>query len=129
MKKMNRKVFGTFATILLTCGLAASTVVTVAIASPEKVQAAETAPYRNVMYYGDWSIWGGEGNFYPNDIPADQLTHLNFAFMDFDSNGNFKFTDKDAAVGAPVGQEGVQWGGANAGVLNALKIYVQAIQI
>ncbi|MFS7260801.1 glycosyl hydrolase family 18 protein [Carnobacterium divergens] len=121
MKKMNRKVFGTFATILLTCGLAASTVVTVAIASPEKVQAAETAPYRNVMYYGDWSIWGGEGNFYPKDIPADQLTHLNFAFMDFDSNGNFKFTDKDAAVGAPVGQEGVQWGGANAGVLNALQ--------
>lgn len=32
-----------------------------------------------------------------------------------------KFTDKDAAVGAPVGQDGVQWGGANAGILNALQ--------
>ncbi|MGL5346263.1 MAG: glycosyl hydrolase family 18 protein [Peptostreptococcaceae bacterium] len=76
---------------------------------------------RNVMYYGDWSIWGGQGNFYPKDIPADQLTHLNFAFMDFDSNGNLVFTDKDAAVGAPVGQEGVQWGAPNAGVLIALQ--------
>lgn len=76
---------------------------------------------RNVMYYGDWSIWGGQENFYPKDIPADKLTHLNFAFLDFDSNGNLKFTDKDAAVGAPVGQDGVQWGAANAGVLSAFQ--------
>ncbi|MGL5616737.1 MAG: glycosyl hydrolase family 18 protein [Sarcina sp.] len=76
---------------------------------------------RNVMYYGDWSIWGGQGNFYPKDIPAEQLTHLNFAFLDFDANGNLKFTDKDAAVGAPVGEEGVQWGGPNAGILSALQ--------
>ncbi|MGL5152230.1 MAG: glycosyl hydrolase family 18 protein [Clostridium sp.] len=76
---------------------------------------------RNVMYYGDWSIWGGQGNFYPKDIPADQLTHLNFAFMDFDANGDLVFTDKDAAVGAPVGQDGVQWGAPNAGILIALQ--------
>ncbi len=76
---------------------------------------------RNVMYYGDWSIWGGQGNFYPKDIPAEQLTHLNFAFLDFDAQGNLIFTDKDAAVGAPVGQEGAQWGAPNAGILNALQ--------
>ncbi|MGL5693063.1 MAG: glycosyl hydrolase family 18 protein, partial [Peptostreptococcaceae bacterium] len=76
---------------------------------------------RNVMYYGDWSIWGGQGNFYPKDIPAKELTHLNFAFMDFDAQGNLIFTDKDAAVGAPVGQAGVQWGAPNAGILNALQ--------
>ena len=89
----------------------------------ENVSAVESATHakRNVMYYGDWSIWGGQGNFYPKDIPADQLTHLNFAFLDFDKNGNLVFTDKDAAVGAPVGQEGVQWGGANAGILQAFQ--------
>ncbi|SFB16609.1 glycosyl hydrolase family 18 protein [Clostridium frigidicarnis] len=76
---------------------------------------------RNVMYYGDWSIWGGQDNFYPKDIPADQLTHLNFAFLDFDSNGNLIFTDKGAAVESPVGEEGVQWGASNAGVLSALQ--------
>ena len=76
---------------------------------------------RNVLYYGDWSIWGGQGNFYPNGIPADQITHLNFAFLDFDSSGNLVFTDKDAAVGAPVGMPNVQWGAANAGILSALQ--------
>ncbi|MGL4735848.1 MAG: glycosyl hydrolase family 18 protein, partial [Cellulosilyticaceae bacterium] len=75
---------------------------------------------RNVMYYGDWSVWGGQGNFYPQDIPADQLTHLNFAFLDFDSEGNLIFTDKDAATGNPLGQAGVTWGDVNAGILPAL---------
>uniref|UniRef100_UPI00258A1428 glycosyl hydrolase family 18 protein n=1 Tax=uncultured Clostridium sp. TaxID=59620 RepID=UPI00258A1428 len=76
---------------------------------------------RNVMYYGDWSIWGGEGNFYPKDIPADQITHLNFAFLDFDAEGNLIFTDIDAATGSPVGESNVQWGDANAGILPALQ--------
>ena len=123
MKKNNRKLFGTVSALALTLTLATTTIGSLAAPLPAKAAeaTATTAPYRNVMYYGDWSIWGGEGNFYPKDIPASQLTHLNFAFLDFDSSGNLKFTDKDAAVGAPVGQEGVQWGGANAGVINALQ--------
>ncbi|NKF05918.1 glycosyl hydrolase family 18 protein [Clostridium gasigenes] len=76
---------------------------------------------RNVMYYGDWSIWGGENNFYPKDIPADQLTHLNLAFLDFNASGDLIFCDKDANIGAPVGMPSVQWGGANAGIINALQ--------
>ncbi|MCP7959951.1 chitinase ChiB, partial [Listeria monocytogenes] len=113
-----KKLFSITSVVLLVLSL-----VVVSIgAEPKRAKAAENVPqYRNVMYYGDWSIWGGEGNFYPKDIPADQLTHLNFAFLDFNSNGDLVFTDKDAAVGAPVGQEGVQWGGANAGVLNAIQ--------
>lgn len=99
-----------------------SLVLSLSVLVPSKiVEAAEPQQLRNVMYYGDWSIWGGEDNFYPKDIPADQLTHLNYAFLDFDSNGNLKFTDKDAAIGAPVGQEGVQWNSASAGVLNAIQ--------
>lgn len=119
LKKVFRKnVNGLSALILLMSSL----VLAVSVLVPNKqVQAAETQQYRNVMYYGDWSIWGGEDNFYPKDIPADQLTHLNYAFLDFDSSGNLKFTDKDAAVGAPVGQDGVQWNSASAGVLNAIQ--------
>ena len=60
------------------------------------VEAQGLKKYRNVMYYGDWSIWGGQKQFNPKDIPADQLTHLNFAFLDFDEHGNLQFTDKDA---------------------------------
>lgn len=84
-------------------------------------QEQQNQEIRNIMYYGDWSIWGGQGNFYPKDIPAESLTHLNFSFLDFDAEGNLIFTDKDAAIGAPVGQTGVQWGGANAGILSALQ--------
>ncbi|WP_240927481.1 glycosyl hydrolase family 18 protein [Paenibacillus thiaminolyticus] len=90
-------------------------------AAQEPVVKNSTQEIRNVMYYGDWSIWGGQGNFYPKDIPADQLTHLNYAFLDFDAQGNLVFTDKDAAVGAPVGQDGVQWDSANSGSLIALQ--------
>ncbi len=75
---------------------------------------------RNVMYYGDWSIWGGQDNFYPKNIPANQLTHLNFAFLDFNKDGSLQFTDSGAALDAPVGMP-VQWNDANAGLLNAFQ--------
>ncbi|WP_163651888.1 glycosyl hydrolase family 18 protein [Listeria sp. PSOL-1] len=87
----------------------------------ETTKAVEAPKYRQVAYNGDWAIWGGEGNFYPKNIAADKLTHLTLAFLDFDSNGKLKFTDKDAAVGAPVGGEGVQWNSASAGLLNAMQ--------
>ena len=95
----------------------------IAIVGPMEVHALERTQgmtKRNVMYYGDWSIWGGQGNFYPADIPADQLTHLNFAFLDFDAQGNLIFTDKDAAAEASLGQAGITWGDVNAGILPAL---------
>ncbi|SHK77386.1 chitinase family 18 [Clostridium cavendishii DSM 21758] len=76
---------------------------------------------RNVMYYGDWSIWGGQETFYPKDIPAKQLTHLNFAFLDFNADGSLKFTDAQASLGAPVGMPEVQWNSANAGLINAFQ--------
>lgn len=118
-KKLRNKTIATFtlATILMGTSVFTFTQNTNVNAAEQSV----TQGKRNVMYYGDWSIWGGQGNFYPKDIPADQLTHLNFAFLDFDANGNLKFTDKDAAVGAPVGEEGVQWGGPNAGILSAFQ--------
>ncbi|MGL5616541.1 MAG: glycosyl hydrolase family 18 protein [Sarcina sp.] len=122
---MAKRAFNKRAKNLVVCVTLSSILLgtTISVFPMTTVQAAEkaTSSKRNVMYYGDWSIWGGQGNFYPKDIPAEQLTHLNFAFLDFDSNGNLIFTDKDAAVGAPVGETGVQWGGANAGILSAFQ--------
>ncbi|MDR0804412.1 MAG: hypothetical protein LBN42_01335, partial [Oscillospiraceae bacterium] len=57
---------------------------------------------KNVMYYGDWSIWLGQGNFYPDAISADYLTHLNLAFLDFDADGNLMLCDASAVFGAPL---------------------------
>lgn len=75
---------------------------------------------RNVMYYSDWSIWGGQENYYPQDLPTEYYTHLNYCFLDFDSAGNLMFTDTDASVGASLNQEGVTWGEVNAGILPVL---------
>ncbi|OJG83125.1 hypothetical protein RV14_GL001820 [Enterococcus ratti] len=87
----------------------------------ESQEITQKVPYRNVMYYGDWSIWGGEGNFFPKDIAADQLTHLNYAFLDFNSNGDLQFTDSDAATEVSAGVEEVGWNNARSGLLNALQ--------
>lgn len=119
LKNITKQIISLTMVFFLGCGIL------VGFTNPFLVQAEvvtkTTENYRNVMYYGDWSIWGGQGTFYPKGIPADQLTHLNFAFLDFDKNGELIFTDKDAAIGAPVGMAGVQWGAANAGILSALQ--------
>lgn len=121
-KEWRRRIFSSVAAIAMAASLVCGAAPQVNAAEvPQALETESQTQLRNVMYYGDWSIWGGQGNFYPDGIPADQLTHLNFAFLDFDANGNLVFTDKDAAIGAPVGMAGVQWGGANAGILNAFQ--------
>ena len=91
--------------------------------SQETKATVQKTNYRNVMYYGDWSVWGGQKNFYPQDIPADQLTHLNFAFMDFDANGDLVFTDELASVTHALGygEDVLLAGAANAGILNGFR--------
>lgn len=81
-------------------------------------QKAASKQMRNVMYYGDWSIWGGEGNFFPKDMAVENLTHLNLAFMDFTANGELVFCDKDANIGHPLGNAGVTYGDINGGIVN-----------
>lgn len=118
IKYLSKRILAIAAAAVFSSGLLGSFAVPVTAKAEE---ASQASGYRNVMYYGDWSIWGGQGMFYPKGIPADQLTHLNFAFLDFDSSGELMFTDKDAATGAPVGMDGVTWGAANAGILNAMQ--------
>lgn len=88
-------------------------------------KAASSKQMRNVMYYGDWSIWGGEENFYPKDIPAESLTHLNLAFIDLDANGKLVFCDKDANIGHPLGNAGITYGAINGGIVNEMQVLRQ----
>ena len=77
--KKNLKTFVAFSAItalLLTNGIPISALTQ--SSNTTEITSQATTGLRNVMYYGDWSIWGGQGNFYPKDIPADKLTHLNF---------------------------------------------------
>ena len=73
--------------------------------------------FRNVMYYGDFDVHG----FYPKDIPADKLTHLNYAFLDFDADGSLRWMNEDLALNSAVGEPNITEGSASAGLLNAFQ--------
>lgn len=111
----------TFLSVSLSAVLLCTSVPVAEAAPAEESAASEDLPYRNVMYYGDWSIYDYQGNFYPSGIPAEDLTHLNFAFLDFDAEGNLLFTDEDAAINVPLDLEGASYGSPNAGLLNAIR--------
>ena len=87
-------------------------------------EAATTqAPYRNVVYYGEWSIYAGQKYFYPSYIDGSYITHLNFAFLDVDKQGNLVLCDEHADFLAILPeQSGITYGEPYAGVLGALAI-------
>lgn len=82
---------------------------------------SDGVPYRNVMYYGDWSIYAGQKNFYPDMIDGSLLTHLNFAFLDVDANGELVLCDEHADFQTILPeQNGLTYGDPYAGVLGGM---------
>ncbi|MGL5151714.1 MAG: glycosyl hydrolase family 18 protein [Clostridium sp.] len=129
IRKKNLKALIALATLtaVLSTGVAPVGAIT---SAKEDTKAVSSTQLRNVMYYGDWSIWGGEGQFYPQSIPAEDLTHLNFAFMDFNADGSFKFCDMTSAIGHPLGHKDLPYdenvsGGFSGGVLNEFQVLKQ----
>lgn len=51
---------------------------------------------RVVAYYTSWSIYGAQ--YYVTDIPADKITHLNYAFMNVSANGECVLGDEMADI-------------------------------
>ena len=84
---------------------------------------ADSYPYRNVMYFGDWVIYEGD-NFYPSMMEPKYLTHLNFAFLDLDSNGDLVLADEyaDFQVATLPELSGLSYADPYAGVIGALFI-------
>ena len=88
-----------------------------------EVDAATTPNYRNVVYYGDWSIYAGQKNFYPSKIDGSLITHLNFAFLDVDANGDLVLCDEHADFLTMLPeQSGLTYGDPYGGVLGAMSI-------
>ncbi len=94
------------------------------ISMPGTTLKTEAAPnYRNVVYYGDWSIYAGQKNFYPSKIDGSLVTHLNFAFLDVDSNGDLVLCDEHADFLTMLPeQSGLTYGDPYGGVLGAMSI-------
>jgi len=84
----------------------------------------ETPPFRNVMYYANWVIYEGSGNFYPSMMLPKYITHLNCAFLDLDSNGDIVLTDEyaDFQIATLPELSGLSYAEPYAGVIGALFI-------
>lgn len=61
------------------------------MASPTTSSALDQPPYRVVGYYTSWGIYDRE--YYVTEIPADKLTHLNYAFADVTVDGTVAMID------------------------------------
>ena len=82
-------------------------------------------PYRNVLYYADWSIYTGQRNFYPSKIDANLISHLIFSNLDMDSNGDLVLQDEFAdfqIITLPEFEDGIKFGEPFGGVLGAIAI-------
>ena len=51
---------------------------------------------RIVAYYIEWGIYGRD--YQPSDIPAEKITHLNYAFANISSDGRVAIGDPYAAI-------------------------------
>ena len=86
---------------------------------------ADVSPYRKVLYYGDWSIYTGQRNFYPSEIDANLISHLIFAYVDLDSNGDLALFDEYAdflITTLPEFEEGIKFNEPYGGVIGAISI-------
>jgi chitinase len=81
--------------------LAAAAVVVVAAAvcqsAPPDAPTADAAPKRIVAYFTEWGVYGRKYNV--TDVPADKLTHINYAFAQIDADGEIAVIDARAALG------------------------------
>lgn len=51
---------------------------------------------RVVGYYMQWSQWDRE--YYPGDIPLDQVSHVNYAFLTVEEDGTVDYIQENAAM-------------------------------
>ena len=82
---------------------------------------SENLPFRNIIYYGDWSVYS---NFFPSNMDAKSITHINFAFLDMDENGDLSLSDEyaDFQVATLPELSGISYGEPYAGVIGAFAV-------
>lgn len=89
-----------------------------------------TAQKRVVMYYPEWGIYGGHGNWMPQSIPWESITHMNYAFFTIQGASatigsevpthHIKLFDKFAALEADAGT-GEAWDSPYRGAIGAVR--------
>uniref|UniRef100_A0A0P0BZ39 Endochitinase 1 n=1 Tax=Hypocrella siamensis TaxID=696354 RepID=A0A0P0BZ39_9HYPO len=60
------------------------------------IDTSKSVAPRNVLYFTNWGIYGA--NYQPQDVPADKVTHLLYAFGDMKDDGTVVSSDPYADV-------------------------------
>jgi chitinase len=58
--------------------------------------ARQSRPYRIIGYFAGWTIY--EAEYFVTDIPADKLTHINYAFAMISDEGEIALRDEEADI-------------------------------
>ncbi|HVS39481.1 MAG TPA: glycoside hydrolase family 18 protein [Gemmataceae bacterium] len=64
--------------------------------APRDAPTADATPKRIVAYFAEWGVYGRKYNVM--DVPADKLTHINYAFAQIDADGEIAVIDARAAL-------------------------------
>src|SRR5918999_4094885 len=96
---------------------------------PLALSPAAAQQRRFVAYFPEWGIYSGGRYYVPADVPADRLTHINYAFIkpiDTNADGYYEcaFNDNWAAKQHDFSKSRVVPGtaaGENIGLLNQLR--------
>lgn len=84
----------------------------------QTARATEYPPHRIVGYFTSWGIYGRQ--FFVTDLPADRLTHINYAFANFTEDGEVIPGDRWADMQVP--SAGERAGGDGLGNFNQLRL-------
>ena len=82
---------------------------------------ADSIPFRNIIYYGEWSVYN---KFYPSSMDPKSITHINYAFLDMDENGDLNLCDEyaDFQINTLPELSGITYSAPYAGVIGAFAV-------
>ncbi|KAF1843942.1 glycoside hydrolase family 18 protein [Cucurbitaria berberidis CBS 394.84] len=84
--------------------------------SEPKPDVQARAGYRSLAYFGNWDIYGRK--YFPQQVPAEKLTHLLYSFADIKSDGTVVLTDTYADT--DIHYQGDSWSDSGNNVYGAV---------
>lgn len=80
------------------------------------------SPKRVTGYFCEWGIYGAHGNYFPQNVPYDKLTHINYAFVGLNpADQSVEIYDSWAT--SEIVSDGEKWDSQYKGCLGLLRKY------
>ena len=87
-------------------------------ASPKNQSIMPASEKKIIVYFAEWAIYAR--NHQVSDLPASQITHINYAFAQLNHEGDVSIYDSWAAIEKPFGKD--TWESPLKGTYHALQV-------